>query len=70
MPKDIISKWVNESDKLMDAAINEAMGAVLFLDEAYDLEPMDAAGQSTSSEGKKAIELLMTRMEKEAGSLW
>jgi len=67
VPKDIISKWVNESDKLMDAAINEAMGGVLFLDEAYDLEPMDAAGQSTSSEGKKAIELLMTRMENEAG---
>lgn len=67
VPKDIISKWVNESDKMMDAAINEAMGGVLFLDEAYDLEPMDAAGQSTSSEGKKAVETLMTRMENEAG---
>lgn len=67
VPKDIISKFVNESDKNMDAAINEAMGGVLFLDEAYDLEPMDAAGQSTSAEGKKAVQTLMTRMENEAG---
>lgn len=67
VPKDIISKYANESDKNMDAAINEAMGGVLFLDEAYDLEPMDSAGKSTSSEGKKAIQTLMTRMENEAG---
>lgn len=67
VPKDIIGMYINESDKRMDAAINEAMGGVLFLDEAYDLEPMDAAGQSTSSEGKKAVQTLMTRMENEAG---
>ena len=67
VPKDIISQYVNESDKMMDAAINEAMGGVLFLDEAYDIEPMDSAGRSTSSEGKKAIQTLMTRMENEAG---
>lgn len=67
VPKDIISQYQNESDKKMDAAINEAMGGVLFLDEAYDLEPMDSAGKSTSSEGKKAIQTLMTRMENEAG---
>ena len=67
MPNDIISKYVNESDKNMDAAINEAMGGVLFLDEAYDLEPMDSAGQSTSSEGKKAIRTLMNRMLDDAG---
>lgn len=67
VPKDIISQYINESDKMMDAAINEAMGGVLFLDEAYDIEPMDSAGRSTSSEGKKAIQTLMTRMENEAG---
>ncbi len=67
VPKDIIGMYINESDKKMDAAINEAMGGVLFLDEAYDLEPMDAAGKSTSSEGKKAVQTLMTRMENEAG---
>lgn len=67
VPKDIISKYINESDKIMNEAINEAMGGVLFLDEAYDLEPMDEAGRSTSSEGKKAVQTLMTRMENEAG---
>ena len=67
VPKDIIGEYINQSDKNMDAAINEAMGGVLFLDEAYDLEPMDAAGQSMSAEGKKAVQLLMTRMENEAG---
>ena len=67
VPKDIIGEYVNQSDKNMDAAINEAMGGVLFLDEAYDLEPMDNTGRSTSSEGKKAVQLLMTRMENEAG---
>jgi SpoVK/Ycf46/Vps4 family AAA+-type ATPase len=67
VPKDIIGMYLNESDKLMDAAITEAMGGVLFLDEAYDLEPMDEAGRSTNSEGKKAVQTLMTRMENEAG---
>ena len=67
VPKDIISQYQNQSAQNMDAVITEAMGGVLFLDEAYDLEPMDSAGQSTSSEGKKAIQTLLTRMENEAG---
>ena len=66
-PENIISKFINESSQNMNAAINEAMGGVLFLDEAYGLEPMDAAGQSTSSEGRDAVRTLMTRMEDEAG---
>ncbi|MBQ8957071.1 MAG: AAA family ATPase [Bacteroidales bacterium] len=67
VPSDIIGMYINESDKNMNAAINEAMGGILFLDEAYDIEPMDEAGRSTSSEGKKAVQMLMTRMENEAG---
>ena len=67
VPKDIISEYLNESAKNMDAAITQAMGGVLFLDEAYDLEPMDSAGKSTSSEGKKAVQALLTRMENDAG---
>ncbi len=66
-PKDIISQYTGESAKNMDAAITEAMGGVLFIDEAYGLNPVDATGQSTSPEGKKALEVLMTRMENEAG---
>lgn len=67
VPDQIISQYVNESSKKMNDAINEAMGGVLFLDEAYGLEPMDEAGRSTSSEGRDAVKLLMTRMENEAG---
>ena len=66
-PKDIISQYNNESAKVMDAAITEAMGGVLFIDEAYGLNPVDETGRVTSSEGKKALETLMTRMENEAG---
>ena len=66
-PKDIISTYKGESAKQMNAAVNEAMGGVLFLDEAYDIEPMDAAGQSTSFEGHDAIQALLTRMENDAG---
>ncbi len=66
-PEKIISKYKGESAEKMNDAINEAMGGVLFLDEAYDLDPMDAAGQSTSSEGSDAVRTLMTRMEDEAG---
>ena len=67
VPDQILSQYVNESSKNMNDAINEAMGGVLFLDEAYGIEPMDEAGRSTSSEGRDAIKLLMTRMENEAG---
>ena len=66
-PKDIISQYSGESAKVMDAAVTEAMGGVLFIDEAYGLNPVDETGQGTSPEGKKALETLMTRMENEAG---
>ncbi len=35
--KDIVSTYANELDKNMDKAVNEAMGGVLFIDEAYAL---------------------------------
>ena len=66
-PKDLISQFTNESAKIMNAAVNEAMGGVLFIDEAYGLNPVDATGASTNPEGKKALDALMTRMENEAG---
>ena len=66
-PKDLISQFNNESAKVMDAAITEAMGGILFIDEAYGLNPVDETGHGTNPEGKKALETLMTRMENEAG---
>lgn len=65
--KDIISNYANESDKNMDKAVNEAMGGVLFIDEAYALAPFDDTGQCNDSEGIKALERLMTRMENDRG---
>lgn len=65
--KDIVGKYANESDKEMDNAINEAMGGVLFLDEAYSLAPFDDLGHCNDSEGLKALERLMTRMENDRG---
>ncbi|MBR6457140.1 MAG: AAA family ATPase [Bacteroidales bacterium] len=45
-PENIISKFVNESSEKMNDAINEAMGCVLFLDEAYGLDPMDSRARA------------------------
>ena len=66
-PKAILSQYQNQSAQNMNDAITEAMGGVLFLDEAYDIDPKDAAGQSVSREGNEAIAALLTRMENEAG---
>ena len=66
-PKNILSQYQNESSKNMEAAIQEAMGGVLFIDEAYGLYPVDETGRGTSKEGKDAMEALMTHMEEDAG---
>lgn len=65
--KDIVGQYVNQSDKLMDDAINAAMGGVLFLDEAYSIAPVNDLGRCTDEEGVKALERLMTRMENDKG---
>lgn len=65
--KDIVSTYANESDKNMDKAVNEAMGGVLFIDEAYALAPFDDTGHCSDSEGIKALERLMVRMENDRG---
>lgn len=65
--KDIVGQFVNQSDKMMDEAINDAMGGVLFLDEAYSIAPVDELGHCNDSEGIKALERLMTRMENDKG---
>ena len=65
--KDIVGTYANESDKNMDKAVNEAMGGVLFIDEAYALAPFDDTGHCSDSEGIKALERLMVRMENDRG---
>ena len=66
--KDIVSTYANESDKNMDKAVNEAMGGVLFIDEAYALAPFDDTGHCSDSEGIKALERLMVRVENDRGT--
>ena len=64
---DIVGRYINEADKEMDKAVNEAMGGVLFIDEAYNLAQFDDMGHCSDAEGIKALDRLMTRMEDDRG---
>ena len=56
--------YVNASGQNMDKAVDEAMGGVLFIDEAYNLLPQPG---STNNTGNEALDALMTRMENDKG---
>lgn len=62
--KSILSSYVNASAKNMDKAVDEAMGGVLFIDEAYNLLPVSGSLNNT---GNEALDALMTRMENDKG---
>lgn len=62
--KTILSSYVNQSGINMDKAVDEAMGGVLFIDEAYNLLPHPG---STNNTGNEALDALMTRMENDKG---
>ena len=64
--KHLKSSYMNETSKLMDKAVDEAMGGVLFIDEAYMLVNIDANGQVDQT-GKEAVGALITRMVNDAG---
>lgn len=63
---DLISNYKNETAKLVNKACDEAMGGVLFIDEAYSLMPIDAGG-GKDPDGVEAVEALMTRMVSDSG---
>lgn len=63
--KEIKSGIMNESAKLMDEAVDEAMGGILFIDEAYLLK--DSAGGYNDIAGTEAVGALITRMENDMG---
>ncbi len=65
-PKNILSSYMNASAQNMDKACDEAMGGILFIDEAYGLTGMDKMGNQDKT-GVEAVEALMTRMVKDAG---
>ncbi|GHT34455.1 hypothetical protein FACS189434_10630 [Bacteroidia bacterium] len=64
--KNLLSTFQNETAKVVDKAVDEAMGGILFIDEAYTLTAMDKAGNQDKT-GVEAVEALMTRMVKDAG---
>lgn len=62
--KTILSSYINQSGINMDKAVDEAMGGVLFIDEAYNLLPQPGSMNNT---GNEALDALMTRMENDKG---
>lgn len=62
----LIGKFVGETGPKTKAKINEAMGGVLFIDEAYALSNNSASGQSYGY-GEEAIAVLLKEMEDKRG---
>ena len=61
--KDLIAKYVGHTDKTTAKKIEEALGGVLFIDEAYALAPDARYGENTASFGKEAIAEIVKSME-------
>lgn len=64
--KNLKSSYQNETAKLMNDAVDEAMGGILFIDEAYMLMTIDGSGQVDKT-GAEAVGALITRMLNDAG---
>lgn len=63
--KTLLDSYSNSAAVNMDKAVDEALGGVLFIDEAYNLMPLDPGGRDNI--GAQAVEALMTRMVNDAG---
>ncbi len=64
--KTLLDSMANSAGINMDKAVNEAMGGILFIDEAYNLIPMNNPSDR-DADGVAAVEALMTRMENDGG---
>ncbi len=62
--EDLIGQYVGETKQKTSAAIDRAMGGVLFIDEAHQLAPQRTG---TASFNREAIDVLLTRMENDRG---
>ena len=56
----MIGNYIGQTEKNTKQAVEQAMGGVLFIDEAYQLTPK---GQSDNDFGSQAIETLITELE-------
>lgn len=61
----LIGKFVGETAPKTQAKISDAMGGVLFVDEAYGLT--NVGGSATQSYGDEAVEVLLKNMEDHRG---
>ncbi len=64
--KTLLDSYSNSAGANMDKAVDEAIGGVLFIDEAYNLIPMNNPADR-DADGSAAVEALMTRMSNDAG---
>ena len=63
----LLGKFVGETAPKTEAKIHEAMGGVLFIDEAYALAGSHTAGGGVSNYGEEAISVLLKEMEDRRG---
>lgn len=64
--EDILDSFANSAGKNMRKAVDDAMGGILFIDEAYTLLPVGTPG-TVSADGSEAVNALMTCMSERAG---
>ncbi len=64
--RDLLDSFANSAARNMNDAVDEALGGILFIDEAYSLIPMDNP-KDKNPDGIAAVESLMTRMISDAG---
>jgi type VII secretion ATPase EccA len=62
---DLVGQYLGDTEKMTNKAIDDALGGVLFLDEAYTL----ATSGSKNDFGLVAIDVLLARMENERDNL-
>lgn len=59
----LVSPYKNETAKITNQFCDQAMGGILFVDEAYTLYQGSELGGGGDDHGKEAVETLMKRME-------
>ena len=63
----LLGRYVGETAPKTEAKINEAMGGVLFIDEAYSLVGSHTVGGGNTGYGEEAIAVLLKEMEDRRG---